>query len=378
MSVETSILSALELDEAASLLIRLRSDSPAPTFNTAALGHVRKGNAIVIDDTAGDVNTVEDDADVRSAAKTFSVEDYFGVQYDEFERLHIVYACPYKCYVCGQAFASGARLRRHDHYKDSKLREEEIEATETRKSGCRVYHGNDPARRRARTLAKLLKKEEAECKTKHGKEIKKRDREMVASVKKELARKRRKDGPLVVIGAGDGVAVTDEDGRDGVKGWPPSCRTDERSLASAVDHHGHGKGIHARRFSPARRGNFQLQQQKPPERGYTAADSSDRDQTQLLSPPPTPHGTQQDAEGGDDDNDRDWDDAERTPMALELRLAKTQRTLRELRCNAPGCPMYDRRMASSQGYWGHLASEAHAAALKAWSDRGGDAVYVDV
>ena len=77
MSVETSIMSALELDEAASLLIRLRSESPAPAFNTAALGHVREDNAIVIDDTAQDVNTVEDDTDVKvlrkpSLSKTIS------------------------------------------------------------------------------------------------------------------------------------------------------------------------------------------------------------------------------------------------------------------------------------------------------------------
>ena len=348
------------------------------------------------------------------------------MQYDEFERLHIVYACPrpdtqcdgfsfssiqecldherdwhqgpYRCFICGQVFASGARLRRHDHYKDSKLREEEIEATETRKSGCRVYHGNDPARRRARTLAKLLKKEEAECKTKHGKEIKKRDREMVASVKKELARKRRKDGPLVVIGAGDGVAVTDEDGRDAVKGCEePCCPCFEKYFINRAVYKRHvaSQGhLHAARMGAALHQQLTIMAMAktsmhdaspPPDVKMSGCSSGNHQregtppsthpidtQTQLLSPPPTPHGT------GDDDNDRDWDEAERTPRALELRLTKTQRTLRELRCNAPGCPMFDRRMASSQGYWGHLASEAHAAALKAWSDRGGDAVYVDI
>ncbi|OAQ98902.1 hypothetical protein LLEC1_02453 [Akanthomyces lecanii] len=421
----------MDSDDAASLPLRLRSTSPAPAVQNLALDHAVEESTTVEGDKAEDISTAKKNDETKSAAKHYSVEDYFGVQYDDSGQLHIVYTCPrpdtqcdgfsfssiqecidhesdwhdapYKCFVCGQTFASGTRLRRHEHYKDSKIRADEVEATETRKSGCRVYHGNDPARRRARTLARLLKKEEAELEVKRGKEVKKRAREMVASVKKELARKRRKDGPLVVIGAEDGVAVTDEDGRDGINGCEePCCPYYEKDFINkaAYSRHVASQGhLHAAQMGAAlvQRLTMMAVARTSKQEASATPDVEMPDysrsglragtppparpidtQTQLLSPPPTPHGTQHDTQGGDDDNEGDWDDLERTPMELEARLAKTQRTLRELRCNAPGCPMYERRMASSQGYWGHLASEAHAAAMKAWSDRGGDAVYVGV
>lgn len=421
----------MELDEAALLLVRLRADSPALAVTTAALDHAAEETTVAVDETAEDITAIQDIDDAKSANKEFTVEDYFGVQYDEFEQLYIVYACPrpdtqcdgfsfssvqecldherdwhggpYKCFVCGQVYASGTRLRRHDHYKDSKTREEEIEAAETRKIGCKVYHGNESARRRARNLAKLLKREEAEHGMKRVKDMKKRDREMVASVKKELAKKRRKDGPLVVIGAEDGVAVTDENGRHGVKGCEePCCSCFEKYFIDRAVYKRHiaSQGhLHAVRMGAALEQQLTamatartLMRESPclPNVEMSGCSSSGQRegtpppthsvdmQTQLLSPPPTPHGTEQAGDGDDNGKDRDWDVAERTPMELELRLAKTQKTLRDLRCNAPGCPMYDRQMASSQGYWGHLASEAHAAALKAWSERGGDAVYVGV
>ncbi|EGX90714.1 hypothetical protein CCM_07134 [Cordyceps militaris CM01] len=363
----------------------------------------------------GDDNS---DADTRGP-RSYSLEDYLDLRIDNFTGdMRDTFTCPrgdtqcdghtfssiqecvaheqdwhagpYKCYICGRAFASGPRLRRHDHYVDSEARRVDVDEAEMRRGGVcvTVYHGNLLQRRRAKQFAKLVKLDDASREKERAREEKKRTTKMLAAIKREEVRKRNKDGQLVVIGAEDGAAIGPVEDKDNMEiCHEPCCPLFERRFTNNGSYARH---IAAQSHAIAVRMGRALVQQltvMATSRGFLADTSPPHDaemaghgrastppprprdaHTQLLSPPPTPHTS--------DDNDHDWDGMEKMPMMLTLRLAKTQRALRELRCNAPGCSMYGQGMASSQSYWAHLASQGHVAALKAWTGRGGEAVYV--
>ncbi|EJP67410.1 uncharacterized protein BBA_03984 [Beauveria bassiana ARSEF 2860] len=382
------------------------------------------------DDYNGDIH----DGEITGADRSYTIRDYFDIRIDELTgQLRNTVACPrgdtqcdgfvfdsiqdcldherdwhsgpYKCFICGQIFASGPRLRRHDHYTDSEERKAEVEAAETRKNACcgvKIYHGNEWARRRAKLLLKKIKLEEAA-------QDKKRDRKIMGDVKKEMAKKRKRDGPLVVIGvAGRTVMGEVEDEKGGGNCDEPCCPAFERRFVNDKAHQRHvaSQGhVAAMRMGAALleqltiTAGFKTSLTETPSR-RTNVDMSgrghDRDTTpppsrlvdnaptqQLLSPPATPHGPSSSSllslsSSSRDEEETSWDSMEHIPLRLERRLALTQQALRELRCNAPGCGMYGKQMASSQSYWGHLASEGHVKALKTWSERGGEAVYVYV
>ncbi|KAJ6787113.1 hypothetical protein PWT90_09309 [Aphanocladium album] len=362
-------------------------------------------------------------------ATTFDIYDYVGICEEEpFGALHIAYSCPhplgsgcdgfslssldecaeherdwhagpYRCRICGQIFASEPRLRRHEHFADSEARRELVDDATTKRLGhaaVRVYHGNDIARRRARRLRRLVELDAAAAAKDGAKEAKKMERLVKAVLKKETTRKRNKDGPLVVIGTNDGgpeVERGEEEEKEEEEGRmlmlaceEPCCPFFERRFATKANQARHNKS-HGHEVA-VRMGEALLQQLTT--MGAAASSSTRQDvevagcgrqntpppqraldaQTQLLSPPPTPHGMDQ------DHSDEEWDETEKLPMTLELRLARTRLALRELRCNAPGCWMHGCKMSSSANYWSHLASPAHVAALRAWSGNGGESVYV--
>ncbi|KAM0664273.1 hypothetical protein MY8738_009618 [Beauveria namnaoensis] len=396
------------------------------------------------DDYNGDIHNGEITSDHRS----YTIRDYFDIRIDGVSgQLRNTFTCPrddtqcdgfvfdsiqdcldherdwhsgpYKCFICGQIFASGPRLRRHDHYTDSEERKAEVEAAETRKNACcgvKIYHGNELARRRAKLLLKKIKLEEAAqntIKLKEATENKKRDRKIVKDVEKEMARKRKREGggPLVVIGVAGGTVMGEvEDEKGGGNCDEPCCPAFERRFVNdkARQRHVASQGhVAAMRMGAAlleqltTTAGFKTSLTETPSRP-TNVDMSgrghDRDTTpppsrlvgtaqtkQLLSPPATPHGpssssllSSSSSSSSRDEQETSWDSTEHIPLRLERRLALTRQALRELRCNAPGCGMYGKQMASSQSYWGHLASEGHVKALKTWSERGGEAVYVHV
>lgn len=429
LASETSIMSAVELDDPAAPLPRLPSTSPVPAGTEMVLDDTgaeyaaaADGNNIIAggSHTIAEADPAKDNGTTQVDIKTYSIYDYFGIQYDDYDQLQIVFGCPhfdtqcdgfdfssiqecldherdwhagpYKCFICGQIFASDTRLQRHVHYNDSKERQEEVDAAEIRMRGLKVYTGNEPARRRARTLAKLIKREESENIKKHAREYKKRERSTMKDVKKEMARKRKKDGPLVVIGAEDGFAVAEQDGEHGMQSCgEPCCSFFERFLNNAafkrhIKSQGHLVAVRMgeallQHFTTTAMGKTSFHESPPQDvemsgcrshRASTPPSDPIDAQTQLLSPPPTPNG----GAPATEEVEEDWDGAERAPLQLELRLAKTQKVLRELRCNAPGCSLYGRQVASAQRYWGHLATEGHQLALRAWTGRGGEAVYV--
>ncbi|KAM3503306.1 hypothetical protein MY10362_004276 [Beauveria mimosiformis] len=372
------------------------------------------------DDYKGDMY----DDEITSGARSYTIRDYFDIRIDGLTgQLRNTIACPrgdtqcdgfgfdsikdcldheldwhsgpYKCFICGQVFASGPRLRRHEHYEDSEERRVEVEAAETRKGTCngvKLYHGNGQARRRARLLLKKIQLEEAT-------QNKKRDRKIVGDVKKEMARKRKRDGPLVVVGVVGGTVMGEvEDEKGGGNCDEPCCPAFERRFVNdkAYQRHVASQGhVAAMRMgaalleqlatitglktslteTPSRPANLGMSGRghrrdttPPPSRLVGTGQTQ-----QLLSPPATPHGP-----SSRDKEETCWDSTEHIPLRLEMRLARTQQALRELRCNAPGCGMYGKQMASAQSYWGHLASEGHVKALETWSERGGEAVYIHV
>lgn len=336
---------------------------------------------------------------------------------------------PYKCFICGQVFASGPRLRRHGHYVDSEERREATEKAEVKRgnSSVAVYHGNQDRRRRARRFAKMVLKDEGVSRGAEGGDVMEEVQE-VAYVH---------DGSkgVAVTTADDGL----EEGEDNEqKCEEPCCPHFGRNFRSERLWEKH---VQAQKHTSAvAMGEALLEQMagllasSNASAGGASADmqmtgaedttTGAREATpevrpsvdwkaQLLSPPPTPHepAAQVEAQGDwdagkglpmrlnrpqkrahPDDWDeaeaqpmrltrpqsREWDGTERLPMRLAARLRKTQRALREMRCNVPRCPMFGRRLASSQCFWDHLASEAHVLALRAWSGEGGDAVYVKV
>ncbi|KAM3539861.1 hypothetical protein ARSEF1564_007231 [Beauveria bassiana] len=377
------------------------------------------------------------DGEITSGARSYTIRDYLDIRIDELTGqlrntltcprddtqcdgfvFHSIQDCldherdwhsgPYKCFICGQIFASGPRLRRHDYYTDSEERKAEVEAAETRKNACwgvKIYHGNELARRRAKLLLKKIKLEEADQK----KKTTVRD-----VVKREMAKKRKRDGPLVVIGVvGETVMGEVEDEKGGGNCDEPCCPAFERRFVNDKAHQRHvaSQGhVAAMRMGAAlleqltTTAGFKTSLTETPSRP-TNIDMSgrghNRDTTpptsrlvgtsqtqQLLSPPATPHGPSSSSSSSSSllssssssrgEQETSWDSTEHIPLRLERRLVRTQEALRELRCNAPGCGMYGKQMASSQSYWGHLASEGHVKALKTWSERGGEAVYVHV
>ncbi|KAM3429954.1 hypothetical protein MY4824_007937 [Beauveria thailandica] len=373
------------------------------------------------DDHKGDIY----DDNITSGARSYTIRDYFDIRIDGVSgQLRNTIACPrgdtqcdgfafdsiqdcmdheldwhsgpYKCFICGRVFASGPRLRRHEHYVDSEERRAEVEAAETRKGTCygvKIYHGNPQARRRARFLLKKIQLEEAVRE-------KKTDRKIEGAVKKEMARKRTRDGPLVVVGVVAGTVMGEvEEEKGGGNCDEPCCPAFEKRFVNdkAYQRHVASQGhVAAMRMGAALLEQlatvvgFKTSLTETPSRP-TNVDMSgrghDRDTTpppsrpvgtgetqQLLSPPATPHGPS----SSRDEEETCWDSTEHIPLRLEMRLARTQLALRELRCNAPGCGMHGKQMASSQSYWGHLASEGHVKALERWSERGGEAVYIRV
>ncbi|KAM3511889.1 hypothetical protein MY11210_004430 [Beauveria gryllotalpidicola] len=377
------------------------------------------------DDPDGDIH----DDEITSAARSYTIRDYFDIRIDGVSgQLRNTVACPrgdtqcdgfafdsiqdcldherdwhsgpYKCFICGQTFASGPRLRRHDHYTDSEERRAEAEAAEARKGACygvKIYHGNEAARRRARLLLKKIRLEEEAAQ-------KERDRKIVGGVRKEMARRRKRDGPLVVVGVGEGTVMGEvEDEKGGGSCDEPCCPAFERRFVNDKAHQRHmaSQGhVAAMRMgaallkqlittaglktslteTPSRPnvdmsghgGHRHRDTTPPPCRPVHATQTQ-----QLLSPPATPHGPSSSSSRGEEE-EACWDSTENVPLSLEMRLARTQQALRELRCNAPGCGMFGKQLASTQNYWGHLASEGHVKALEAWSGRGGEVVYVRV
>ncbi|OAA71522.1 Zinc finger, C2H2 [Cordyceps fumosorosea ARSEF 2679] len=375
------------------------------------------GKTSAAPDDGGDAKQNDDDDDEnQSTSRPYGLSDYFDIRTDCFTgKMRNTFTCPrgetqcdgfvfasieecqahehdwhagpYRCLVCGQAFASGTRLRRHTHYEESESRRVEVEAAEARRGGCaavRVYHGNDPARSRARRFAKMVRAEEAE--TEKAQRRARKEAERTARQAKKNKKEGIDDEPLVVIGADEGEDIatgcSEEDGAASCQ--EPCCPFFGKSFASTVAYARHvaaqghvvavamGEAL-VEQLTAMVRAKASTTVKNPDDDSRARTPPRQRP-TYLPSPPPTPHTVADGEENGLASSA--WDDEEGLPMMLERRLDKTRRALRELRCNAPGCEMYGRRMATSQGYWSHLASGQHTAALKAWCERGGEAVYV--
>lgn len=391
--------------EAATLTLR-NYDDETPPVTLQQESHTTPTTCVHDDD-----NDASDDDD--DTPKPYNISDYFDIHIDDVTgTLRNTFTCPrpdalcdgftfasldeclaheqdwhtgpYTCLICGRTFPSAPRLRRHDHYAASDARRADIAVADRQRGdsyGVRVYHGNLPARRRAGELGRLLRKEEKEKKKMQGKTEKRMVKEGKLVLKKERS-VRNKNGELVVVGLEEKkrkVKREDEEEREGAKMCEePCCPSFERHFGGkAHERHlvSHGHQVAVSMGAALLQQMMAMLSSRDNPSSTTANDyhrASTPPPQQLLSPPPTPHGPDEDADG------EAWDETEKLPMMMEQRLARTQAALRELRCNAPGCWLYGEKLATSVSYWGHLASETHSAALKAWSGIGGDAVYVSV
>lgn len=350
----------------------------------------------------------------------------------QHERDH--HMAPYTCLICGQRFAVATSLRRHAHYNGSEEKREAIRTADAIKqsvasvrgdgstvSSVRVYHGNVEARKRATRLLELVKEEEFE-------EGSRRKNDRRAAAKRSSKRVSTRDS--VVVGAVDetedadmaGTVLNDE--MPEAEAWS-CCET----CCPFFERHFPSKGAYTQHLSSqahqvsARMGEALLDQLKTilnysqtshtdtkvvsncyneaeaysarvkqsspsstdvemsdyiADLGITRANTPPpHAHTNFPSPPATPStDTAPQPQPQLLQSPSSTEDA--LPKGLAERLAATRVVLRELQCNAPGCTMYRKKMASSPAYWSHLASSPHMTALREWNAAGGDAVFVRV
>ncbi|XWW92822.1 hypothetical protein V2A60_000749 [Cordyceps javanica] len=418
-------------------LTRQRSGSATSTVMTAVLGETVQASNVADDSHASgqtgkvagptddDTKTTSTARPSSSASHRYTLADYFAVDAGSRD----TFSCPRTDTQC-DGFTFGSARECAEHERDwhagpyaCLARRAALASAEARRARCKVvkvYHGNDLATRRAGRLARLVRLDAEQQRKKRGEKRKRNDGNMMEEEEEEekkLRTGRKRDAgdsggggrPLrevvrgAVIGTTGGGQVArgrrDDDGGEMQACEEPCCPFFERRFVNnaAYSQHvaGHGHVV-AARMGGALLEQLNIAAPSPPgssssstdvEMSGCRADRQRRQSTpspqtldvadsQLLTPPPTPHDSTTTTNKDDDDGARAWDATESVPMRLELRLARTQQTLRELRCNVPGCALHGRQLATSQTYWAHLASPSHVAALEAWTARGGEAVYV--